>query len=184
MRRNIDEDAPTTEWAKPEPLQMETPFSGVELAALQSKNSAGWDTQTFAVRLPAEPEGPNRLVAMSIAAVLSLLIGVATFLLVSRLQTHAAADAQASMAIQPMSLAGAPLVEEGVAIPSPSYDPATAVSSMDIHFVPTGDVLAPPNPRRPELVPQAPASPIVPYTSTRSQHTAPAPTVRKGKKSH
>ncbi len=157
MRRFTNEDAPTTEWAKREGVHTETPLGGVELAALRPNDSAAWD-ETFAVRLPVEPEGPSRAVAMGIAALLSFVIGLGTFLFVMKIQAQAAATQAPPQAA--MSLGAAPLVEEGIPIPPP--DPWVA------------DVVAP-----------AAASPIVPYTSgPRPPHAAPAPTVRKGKKGH
>jgi hypothetical protein len=181
MRRLVDEDAPTTEWR---PDRGETPLGGVELAALSSKSATGWDAQTFAVRLPPDRrEGPNRLVAMCIAAMLSTVVGIATFLIVMRIQAPPATAQNAS----PTPAAMMPLVQEGVPIPSPlpSFDP-TLAAAMETGFVPTSDVQAPPDPRMPELVQAAPAFPIVPYTSAASApkapHAAPAPPARKGKK--
>ncbi len=160
MPRFSDEDARTTEWAKQDGVQIDTPLGGVELEALRAHDSsnAAWDTQTFAVRMQVEPEGPSRAVAMGVAALLSFVIGLGTFLFVMKVQAHAAATQAPPPAAT--SLGAAPLVDEGIPIPPP--DPWVA------------DVVAP-----------AAASPIVPSTSgLKAPHAAPAPTVRKGKKAH
>ena len=182
MRRIIDKDAPTTEWRRRDQVRTETPLGGIEVLALRAPNSAAWDAQTFAVRLPSPPEGPSRAVAMGIAALLSFVIGLGTFLAVMRLQEHAAVTAAPPRAGS-MSLAAAPLVEEGVPVPSPTYAATSVGSTLDSRFVPTEDVVPPPEPRAPSVAGASAASLIVPTTSApHALHPAPAPTVRKGKK--
>ena len=193
MGSSIDEDAPTTEWGKRDRLHSETPLGGIELSAL---TRPGWDTQTFAVKLPVTPED-NRTAAMAIAALLSFVIGLGTFLLIAGFQDRVARDERARGATPTAAVSPAlrPIVQEGVPVPTygESGEPAST-TIVEMQFVPTNDVQAPPAvnfPNGATLVAPA-ASPIVPGVSpggisgarpARPATSTGAPTVRKGKKS-
>jgi len=161
MPRPVDEDAPTQQWAKPD----QTPFGGVELAAL-ANHRASWDAETFAVRLAPRRKPQSRVLAMTIAGVMSFIICVCTFMAVMRFRSENASTRE----IQATSLGAPPLVDEGVPIATP------------VNLMPSPETTL-------SMVATATATPIAlpaaqPTQPPAASHVAPVPTIRKGKKSH
>jgi hypothetical protein len=164
--RLVDEDAPTQQWAKPD----QTPIGGVELAAL-ANHRASWDAETFAVRLPPRRKPQSRVLAMTIAGVMSFVICACTFMAVMLLRS----ENDSTREIQATSLGALPLVDEGVPIATPVSMMPSPETTLSMVATATAS---------PVLLPTA--SPIALPTAqpTQAPHTPPVPTVRKGKKPH